>query len=123
MSNLVRFGGGAIANAVDVTPTEGPEVDISGYLGGVLLLDTQVVSRTGGITFGSVTKTLQGYNPSTSAWVTLCNSAVGGSGSDVWLTDQDRVIVTNNIYTKLRETGSSANNAGSARFANAFAVK
>lgn len=105
----------------DLTAGEGIEVDTTAYLGGKLFLHTSVVSRTGGISYGSVTKGIDGWNGS--AWVNICYSGVGGSGSDVWLTDDDRAVISSNPYSKIRFTGSSANNAGSARFGSAFGAK
>ena len=105
----------------DLTAGEGAVVDTTAYLGGKLFLHTSVVSRTGGISYGSVYKAIDGWNGS--AWVNICYSGVGGDGSDVWLTDDDRAVISSNPYSKIRFTGASANNAGSARFGSAFGAK
>lgn len=118
---LVRKGGGGLSKYADLTAAEGTEVNTSDYLGGVLFLHTSVVSKTGGITYGNCTKTIQGWNGS--SWVTICYSGVGGSGTDVWLTDDDRAVITNNPYSKVIASGTSANNAGSARFHSVFGAK
>lgn len=119
-SLIIRKGGGISAQA-DLTAGEGTEVDTSAYVGGTLFLHTSVVSRTGGVTYGYCSKNIDGWNGS--SWVTLCSSSVGGSGSDVWLTDDDRAVITNSVYSKIRFGGGSANNAGSARFGSAFGAK
>lgn len=117
-----RIGGSSgIGTSANITPPDGGELDISAYLGGVVFADAQAVSRTGGITYGYCNIGIDGWNGS--AWVNIVGASVGGSGSDVWLYSNNRAMVTNNPYSKLRMTGGSANNAGSARWASAFGAK
>lgn len=119
-SLILRKGGGISAYA-NLTAGEGIEVDTSAYVGGILFLHTACAHTTGGITYASSYKTIQGWNGS--AWVTLCSSSIGGSGSDVWLRDEDFAIITDNIYTKIKASGAMNYAPKGDRFHSAYGAK
>ena len=112
MANSIRFGGGAggVSEFAQIS-LNGTGTDTTAYLGGVLVIRTWCLSRTGGNCCGGANYYVYGYNPSTSSWVTLCASAVGGSTSDAYLVDQDVAIITDNIYTSVKVASSSWSNA------------
>lgn len=109
-SLILRKGGGGVSEFSQIS-LNWTGTDTTAYVGGVLIIRTWCLSRTGGNCCGGANYYVYGYNPSTSSWDTLCASAVGGATSDAYLVDQDVAIFTNNIYTSVKVSSSSWSNA------------